>query len=313
MKLTKPLRWIFTIAFLMCVANIAHAAGGVDLSRRYLSDYKDDCAFGPAHINALRRYQVLLVPGYLSDLNPDHFADHMRWLASIGVEHKKLAIRSGHSVDINSAVIVAAIRASAKPVILIAHSKGAVDTLDALLTEPSLRSKVAGWISLQGPYFGSPVADKLLDGTLLNPLFAAVILGFFGGTRDSALGLTTAASQAYYRARTPAIGQLLRDVPAVAFASIIESAPGANANTVLYIPHEMLARDGIRNDGLVPLDSAVLPGMDFIKVSNVDHIAPVTSAQQPFDRVRMTKALLLALPALFRDLPRDVACTNPRL
>jgi hypothetical protein len=306
---------IVVIAVLACGASVAHAADGVDLTRAYLSDYKDDCAFGAAHVAALRRHQVLLVPGYMSDLNPDHFTDHMRWLDSIGVAHKKLAIRSGHSVEINSAVIVAAVRASVKPVILIAHSKGAIDTLDALLTEPSLRTKVAGWISLQGPYFGSPVADKLLDGSLLNPLFANVILGFFGGTRDAAQGLTTGASQAYYRARAAAIGKLLRDVPAVAFASIIESAPGASASTALYIPQDMLARDGIRNDGLVPLDSAVLPGMDFVKVAGVDHIAPVTSAEQPFDRVRMTKALLLALRAPFpfpaRGVAREAGCKAP--
>ncbi len=313
MRLTKLLPRIFIIAVSLCAANFAHAAGGVDLTRTYLSDYKDDCAFGAAHVATLRRHQVLLVPGYLSDLNPDHFAEHMRWLDSIGVENKKLSIRSGHGVEINSAVIVAAIRASAKPVILITHSKGAVDTLDALLAEPSLRTKVAGWISLQGPYFGSPVADKLLDGSLLNPLIATVILGFFGGTRESAQGLTTNASRAYFRAREAAIGQLLRDVPAVAFASIIESTPGAAANTLLYIPHDMLARDGIRSDGLVPLDSAVLPGMDSVKVTGIDHIAPVTSAQQPFDRVRMTKALLLALPTPFRGLPRDAGCTRPRL
>jgi hypothetical protein len=304
--------WIGLLAFVF-VLGVASPAGGADLTRTYLNAYNDTCAFGTAHAEALRRHQVLLVPGYLSDLNPDHFADHMRWLGALGVEHKKVAVRSGHSSEINSAVIAAAIKSSAKPVILITHSKGAIDTLEALLSEPLLRGKVAGWISLQGPFFGSPVADKLLDGSLINPIIATVILGFFGGTRESAQGLTTGASGSYYRGRATAITQLLRDVPAVAFASIIESAPGASANTALSIPHDMLARDGIRSDGLVPLDSAVLPGMDFVKVSGVDHIAPVTSAQQPFDRVRMTQALLLALGAPFplRGLPRDAGCKMP--
>ncbi len=308
--------WIGLLAFVvgaLGTLGVSAAARSADLTRSYLNAYNDPCAFGTAHAEALRRYQVLLVPGYLSDLNPDHFADPMRWLGALGVEHKKAAIRSGHSSEINGAVIATTIKASAKPVILITHSKGAVDALEALLSEPALRGKVAGWIALQGPFFGSPVADKLLDGSLVNPVIATVILGFFGGTRESAQSLTTSASGAYYRRHTAAITQLLRDLPAVAFATIIESAPGAGANTALFIPHDLLARDGIRSDGLVPLDSAVLPGMDFVKVSGVDHIAPVTSAQQPFDRVRMTQALLLALgtPFPFRNLPRDPGCKTP--
>ena len=318
MHCRKPLLQIAAtalVAAMMSTASIARAAEATDLTRTYLNAYDDKCAFGAAHAVALRRYQVLLVPGYLSDLNPAHFADHMQWLTSIGVAHQKVAIRSGHSAEINGAVIANAIRGSAKQVILITHSKGAIDTLDALLSAPPLRAKVAGWIALQGPFFGSPVADKLLDGSLLNPFFATVVLGFFGGTRESAQSLTTSASRAYYRARESAIAQLLRDVPAVAFASMIESAPGAAANTVLYMPHDLLARDGIRSDGLVPLDSAVLPGMDFVRVNGVDHIAPVTAAQQPFDRVRMTQALLLALRGALRDLrdlPRDESCNASR-
>ena len=306
--LPRMLALALAVSITGSITSAAYAAAGVDRTGAYLNAYGDECAFGAAHVQALRRHQVLLVPGYLSDLNPANFADHLRWLASIGVEHKKVAVTSGQSIEINAAIIAATIRASAKPVLLITHSKGSVDALEALVTEPSLRAKVSGWISLQGPFLGSPVADKLLDGSLLNPLVATVILGFFGGTRESAQGLTTAASQAYFRARSGAIAQLVREVPAIAFASAVDSTPGTAANTVLYIPHDMLARDGIRSDGLVPLDAAVLPGMDYVKVLGVDHIATVMPAQQPFDRVRMTKALLLALDAPWRGLPRDAGC-----
>jgi hypothetical protein len=299
---------ISAIAFALSIANTAHAADGTDLTRTYLNAYSDDCAFGAAHIKTLRNYQVLLVPGYLSDLNPTYFADQLRWLAAIGVEHKKAAVASGQSIEINGTIIAKAIRDSAKPVILITHSKGSVDALEALLIEPSLRKKVSGWISLQGPFLGSPIADKLLDGSLLNPIIATVILGFFGGTRESAHGLTTVVSRAYYRERATAIGHLVRGVPVLALASAIDAAPNVPANTALEMPYELMARDNIRNDGLVPLDAAVLPGMDFIKLSGLDHIAPVMPAQQRFDRVRMTQALLLALPAPFRSLPRDAGC-----
>ncbi len=74
-----------------------------------------------------------------------------------------------------------------------------------------------------------------------------------------------------------------------------------------------MSRQGIRSDGLVPTEAAVLPGMDFVKVSHVDHIAPVMPALERFDRVRMTQALLLlALRAPYRGLPQDAGCDSGR-
>lgn len=307
----KPM-CMLVIVLAITVSRAACAIGGADLTRIYLNAYNSDCAFGAAHVATLRGYQVLLVPGYLSGLYPEHFMDQMRWLAAAGVEHKKVVITSGDSVDINGVIIAAAIRASAKPVILITHSKGSLDALQALLSEPPLRSKVKGWISLQGAFFGSPVADKLLDGSLLNPLFSTLILGFFGGTRESAHNLTTSASLTYYKKHAPAISQLLQEVPAVAFASAIDTASGTLPSASLEIPFEMMSRDGIRSDGLIPLEAAVLPGMDFIKVSGVDHIAPVMPARQHVNRVRMTQALLLALRSPLRGLPQDANCKAQR-
>jgi hypothetical protein len=301
---------ILPMVLAMCAA--APVVGATDATRAYLNAYDDRCAFGAAHTKALRGYKVLLVPGYLGDLYPTYFADQMRWLASTGVEHEKVAIASGDSVATNGPIVAKAIRESAKPVILITHSKGSIDVLEALLSESRLRARVKGWISLQGTFFGSPVADKLLDDSLLNPLVAMAVLGFFGGNRASAQSLTTAASRAYYRQHAVAISALLREVPALAFASAVDAAPGAQPKTSLEIPHQLMARDGIQSDGLVPLVAAVLPGMDFVKVIGVDHIATVMPARQHYDRVRMTQALLLALRAPLRGLPRDAGCTARR-
>jgi hypothetical protein len=151
----------------------------------------------------------------------------------------------------------------------------------------------------------------LLDETRLSPLVATAILQYLGGTRDSARSLTTRSSLAFYHDNKPAIDQVVREVPAIAFASALDSAPDAQIRTTLEIPLELMRRQGIRSDGLVPLDAAVLPGMAFVKISGVDHIAPVMPAVQRFDRLRMTKALLLLLEP-FRVVPRAVSCQGPR-
>ena len=303
---------VLVIALAILAASGARAAGGVDLTREFQDAYRSNCAFGTAHAEVMRKYKVLLVPGYFSDVDPAYFADQLRWLSSIGVQHERVAVKSRQSVALNAPIVAAAIRDSAKPVILITHSKGSVDALEALRAEPALQTKVKGWVSLQGAFFGSPVADMLLNGSLLDPMVSTTILGFFGGTKESAQGLTTGASLAYYRKHTAAIGMLVRDVPAIAFASALDGAPGTHTQTLLEIPLKLMWFAGIRSDGLVPIDAAVLPGMDFVKVLGVDHIAPVMPALQRYDRVRMTKALLLALGAPFIDLPRNADCEDRR-
>jgi len=291
------------------VASV-RAAGGADRTREYLDIHARDCAFGAAHVAALRSYRVLLVPGYLGSLHPLYYVDQLRWLQSIGVEHEKVSVTPAQSVAINAPIVSAAIRNSAKPVILITHSKGSVDTLEALRADPALRKKTKGWVSLQGAFFGSPVADMLLDGSELDPAIATAILTILGGSRKAAEGLTTAASRAYYRDHSASISRVIGEVPAIAFASALDGSPGLRTKTLLEIPRELMWREGIRSDGLVPVGSAVLPGMAFVAVAGVDHIAPVMPALQAFDRVRMTKALLLTLRGPLRDLARDPACAR---
>ena len=287
--------------------SVACFAAKLDFTPDYSDFYGSECAFGVAQMNVLRRHKVLLVPGYFSDLDPAYFSDQSQWLTANAVDHQKVPVKSRQSITINSSIIATAIRDSSKPVILITHSKGSVDTLDALRTETVLRKKVKGWISLQGTFFGSPVADMLLDEARLNPLVVSLILQYFGGTREAARNLTTASALAYYGDNRAAIDAVVRAVPAIGFASAVDGAGGSQTRTSLEIPLELMRRQGIRSDGLVPLDAAILPGMAFVKVSGVDHIAPVLKALQRFDRVRMTKALLLLLEP-FREVPSAAMC-----
>ena len=67
--------------------------------------------------------------------------------------------------------------------------------------------------------------------------------------------------------------------------------------TKLLLPRDYMLRRGMDNDGLVPVESAVLPGSDYIKLRGVDHMVPVmdVDAVLKFDRRRFTKTLLLMI------------------
>ena len=45
---------------------------------------------------------------------------------------------------------------------------------------------------------------------------------------------------------------------------------------------------GVRSDGLVPPGSALLPGMDYVEVTGVDHVAPVMPATRAYRFISAT-------------------------
>ena len=313
MSCIRKLLQVALIAVAMVASVVAQAGGGVDRTQEYQDAYDRNCDLGTADIRALRKYRVLLVPGYLVGDQPDYFADQLAWLRSMNVESEKVSIKAGQSIAINGPIVASAIRKSAKPVILITHSKGSIDTLEALRVEVALRTKVRAWISLQGVFFGSPIADMLLDENVISPAVSNLILGFLGGTRESAEGLTMRTAVARYRKFEATNTRIVREVPSVAFVSDIDRTQGARNSTLLEFSYDLMRREGIPNDGLVPVTSAVLPGMDFVKVLGVDHIAPVMPTPRGFDRVRMTRALLTLMIRVPKgSSPHKSGCNNGR-
>lgn len=273
------------------------------------------------------------MPGFLSgafiklskavgrDPQPWHyFGSQQRWLTGLGVEHELVAVHTEQSVEHNSRIVLDAIRASPKPVIIISHSKGGLDTLEALqqLRGRALE-KVAGWIPVQSPFLGSPGADRVLD----QPLVRYWISHFLehptvGGSRESLAGMTTRACERYYLSRRRRIARILREVPTVAFTSWKEigfldllgelTRLGLRLNLflnpwLLWSPLFGLALilKGVagslnwlaaKSDGLVPALRARLPEMDFVEEEGVDHFAPFVDHGGAFDRLEFTQALL---------------------
>lgn len=48
---------------------------------------------------------------------------------------------------------------SKKKVVLVSHSRGGLDVLELLIQRPEVLEQLGGWVSIQTPYLGSPIAD----------------------------------------------------------------------------------------------------------------------------------------------------------
>jgi len=142
--------------------------------------------------------------------------------------------------------------------LLITHSKGSVDTLVCLESNPTSRDKVGGWISIQGAIGGSPVADFAVAA--LNVANTAgrtrgipvnlIVAGFFslvlGGSRKSLDNLQQSIRGQYLKRNGTSIALWNKNFPVVAYGS------GANAQNSLLrmVTAPIFAANGIIGNNL---------------------------------------------------------------
>jgi triacylglycerol esterase/lipase EstA (alpha/beta hydrolase family) len=188
---------------------------------------KIDQHLTPERIEGMKDYKMLFVPGILYEVHKflgafriarflnlhQYFGDQMAWLRQQGIEAELVDVRSV-SMAKNAGLIERAIAASDKPVILVTHSKGGLDALAALIGNRALQARVKGWLSLQTPFYGTPVADFLAGSRLLRPVMSAVAK-VIGGSIDALDQLTTKAAEAYQKAHHDDIAELTQAIPVI--------------------------------------------------------------------------------------------------
>jgi len=261
----------------------------------------------------VRGSTVLLVRGFLSDAivqvgaavhtmlgGPqggngigEYFDAQMRWLESIHARFERVEIESEAPVHDNAVRIRRRLEALPR-VVIVSHSKGCLDVLGALLDAPNLWERVTGWVALQGPFAGTPVADVVTSHPALRTV-AATVLAAANGSIASIEDMRTATRRASLDHHAAQISDLLATVPTLCFASCM--APPNQCATFLAPTLALVQAKpgGGPNDGLVPQASATLPGARVVFSDAVDHAMPVMDSIMPLDRVAFTQALLCTL------------------
>lgn len=233
----------------------------------------------PGRLNDRR---VLLVHGLMGEvmaaLRPiglDYMHSLAAWLRAQGAEVDVVRLPTAAPIARNAERLRAVLLAEAAPVLLIAHSKGGLEALAALL-DPVAAARCTGFVALQSPFFGSPVADAV---TGARPLDAAAMglarllrIGSGEGLRD----LTTARRAAWMGANAAAIGALLARLPVVCLATALPARGLRGRDQIYGLAARWMARRGAwPSDGLVPVASALLPGARHL-LRDGSHIASVS-------------------------------------
>ena len=200
-------------------AELKNAALALNVHIDLPFDKSIDIPIGDAIAEALPRVELPIEPGRFIS-----FHTQMTYFDAQGIAYQNLSAASkafdtSESVEHNAAAILGFLRSTDKKIVIVSHSKGSLDTLDALLDAPDLwGKKVLGWVALQAPFHGSPLADSAPSE--LNDL----LLGAVGGNGQSVEDLKTVTRAAYMRARKDRIEKLTGRIPVISAYSTYEAS-----------------------------------------------------------------------------------------
>jgi pimeloyl-ACP methyl ester carboxylesterase len=125
-----------------------------------------------------------------------------------------------------------------KRVVIVSHSNGGLDTLEALLTnEPLWNAPVVGWVALQAPFFGSPVAGPELPSLAASAPHREVLTALHRALTthvplaQALEDLSTAKRGPYMNQRRAAITRLASAIRVRSCYTQYQAAPGATVWT----------------------------------------------------------------------------------
>ncbi len=215
-------------------------------------------------------YRIVIVPGLLAECVSQIstvFGDARKRLDNIGYTVDYLQTKGRRSSGHNATLIrnEAMKMAGGKKIIFVTHSKGSVDTLEALAKYPELARRTAAVISFSGAIDGSPLADAFPD--FFQKLLDQFPLCSCGpGTQAEAVGSLRRSVRISWLSKHP--------LPeAIRYYSLAAFTTRENTSRILRPFYDILARTDPLNDGMVICSDAIIPGSVLLGYPNADHYA----------------------------------------
>ena len=224
------------------------------------------------------RYRYLLVPGLSHDAVPDYMEPNLKRLEALGLDAEKVETHPFGDPADNAKIIAERVLASDKPVVIIGHSKGGIDSLTAIENEKGVAAKISRFVAIQSPYFGSDLADWFEA----RPFLMSVSMTWLRAFRGNPLGAPFPwAGRAAITKLTRRIRSMLPDArpkgvrTRTKFYSIVSRVDGG-ASTLSW---PLWAKTGFTkslsgkdNDGIVVPEDAVYPDSDYAWLEEVGHV-----------------------------------------
>ena len=254
--------------------------------------------------NLSTRYRVMVVPGFLNECVASialPFEDAITSLSERGLKIEPMVVSGRSSSDANAVYIADRIENlnldEDEKLVLVGHSKGAVDILHCIVNFPQVSRRVAAVVSVAGAINGSPVAFKLDD--IYTDLARNFLSGRCNTGDDGALDSLKPSLRLSWLAANP--------LPeSVQYFSLAALAERNNVNTLLKTGYDLLGVYSPRNDGLLLTSDQLIPGGTLLGYANADHwsvvlplenknflISETVQAPRQFPRKVLLQALIV--------------------
>ena len=211
--------------------------------------------------------RVLIAYGLVGELlaamhrfGVDYMKSQATWLRrDLGAEVSVVRLATSSAVADNAHRIAEALCQDTRPAVVIAHSKGGLETLTALMNRRAAQ-RCAAFIAIQSPFLGSPVADFLVAAAPLHATVKGSLRLLRAGSGAGLHDLTTAVRQTWMERHRDAIAGLLENIPMVCCATAVSKSTIGPDRRYLALAR-WIERQGFgANDGMVPVSAALLPG-----------------------------------------------------
>ena len=262
-----------------------------------------------------RRLVAAIVPGIGYDCivqwleSPGTAARHVRRFGydQVSIKVDALSGTANNARQIRDAILATHSEPGAPRIVLFGYSKGAPDVLDAIVTYPEIRDRVAAVVSVAGAVGGSPLANDAQQ-------YQADLLRHFpGATCDSGDGGAVASLRPAARRAWLAQNRLPAGVP---YYSLVTFPQPERVSWILQSSYRKLSLIDGRNDSQMIFYDQVIPGSTLVAYINADHWAiavPIARSHETIASMFVTgnayprEALL---EAALRFVEEDLAATG---
>ncbi|MEK7388520.1 MAG: hypothetical protein AAB036_02355 [Elusimicrobiota bacterium] len=238
-----------------------------------------------------KRPRYLLVKGLYGDHISDYMEGNLRRLRSLGLEADFVPVHTDSAYEENLKLIEQAVAAE-QSVVLLGHSRGGVLIHDWYRAAPTAsKAKVRRVILVQAPLWGSEAADWISDRwyarAILNGL---ALLPGWEDPLEGVLELTSSKRKEVMMGLPELSPGDLKKIFTVA-SSFDSEADDERHQDMAASERIIRAMTGRSNDGLVAVESALVPGSDAVFMEDFDHEDSVLEHPGWFKRLRGRRPL----------------------
>jgi pimeloyl-ACP methyl ester carboxylesterase len=183
---------------------------------------------------------------------------------------------SKNARQIRDAVMAMDLGPGAPRLVLVGYSKGTPDALDAIVTYPEIRPRLAAVVSIAGAVGGSALANEA------EQYQADLMRHFPGSTCDSGDGGGVASLRTDVRRNWLARNPLPRDVPTY---SVVTLPKPERISSILRKSADKLSMIDGRNDSQMIYYDQVIPGSSLVGYLNADHWAIAVPISRTHDTI----------------------------